>query len=233
MIRFRVATYNIHRSRGMDWRVRPSRTADVVRGLHADIVALQEVVEPHLPGLCESIALPHVFGPAEKLNGHDYGNVVFSRFTVLKSVNYDISIAGRERRKCLRVDFEPAPGRVLHFFAVHLGTSYFERRRQAVRLISDEILNNSELTGARLIAGDFNEWAAGLTTRVLSKHIQSADILTHLERRKTYPGLMPFLHLDHFYFDAELKLCSMQLHRTSRSLLASDHLPLVADFEWS
>ena len=45
----RIATYNIHRSRGMDRRVSPSRIAEVLRDIDADIVALQEVVgEPRL-----------------------------------------------------------------------------------------------------------------------------------------------------------------------------------------
>jgi endonuclease/exonuclease/phosphatase family metal-dependent hydrolase len=41
----RVATYNIHKSRGLDWRVRPDRIVEVLREIDADIVALQEVAE--------------------------------------------------------------------------------------------------------------------------------------------------------------------------------------------
>ena len=40
----RVATYNIHRCRGMDRRVIPARIADVLRDINADVVAMQEVV---------------------------------------------------------------------------------------------------------------------------------------------------------------------------------------------
>jgi endonuclease/exonuclease/phosphatase family metal-dependent hydrolase len=41
---------------------------------------------------------------------------------------------------------------------------------------------------------------------------------------------MPVLSLDHIYFDPSLELERIVLHRTRTSLLASDHLPLVADF---
>lgn len=231
MIRFRAATYNIHRSRGLDWRVRPARIAQVLRELDSDIVALQEVVADHVAELGEAAGMGHVFGPAEKLHGHDYGNVVLSRFPILQTINYDISVPGREQRTCLRVDLQ-IEGRILHFFAVHLGTSFFERRRQAVHLISPDILKNPSLTGARLMAGDFNEWVPGLTTKLLSTHTRSADVRTHLKQRKTYPGVVPFLHLDHFYFDPALTLRSMHLQRNRGSLMASDHLPLLADFEW-
>jgi hypothetical protein len=43
---------------------------------------------------------------------------------------------------------------------------------------------------------------------------------------------LPFLHLDHIYFDPLLKLNRLGLHRSRTALLASDHLPLVADFTW-
>jgi len=42
----RVATYNIHRCRGLERRTRPERTAAVLRAIDADVVALQEVVGP-------------------------------------------------------------------------------------------------------------------------------------------------------------------------------------------
>ena len=40
----RIATYNIHRSRGMDRRTAPARIAEVLREIDADVVALQEVI---------------------------------------------------------------------------------------------------------------------------------------------------------------------------------------------
>ncbi|MEZ5416899.1 MAG: hypothetical protein R2708_06100 [Vicinamibacterales bacterium] len=40
----RIATYNIHRCRGMDARTSAQRIASVIAGLDADVVALQEVV---------------------------------------------------------------------------------------------------------------------------------------------------------------------------------------------
>ena len=42
---------------------------------------------------------------------------------------------------------------------------------------------------------------------------------------------MPVLHLDHIYYDGPLELKALRLHRTRKALVASDHLPLVAEFE--
>lgn len=92
------------------------------------------------------------------------------------------------------------------------------------------ILRNVDSDGARLVLGDFNEWTRGLASQLLSSHFNTADPHLHLDRKHTYPGLLPFLHLDHIYFDSALKLERLTLHRSLRALVASDHLPFVADF---
>src|SRR5262249_43867669 len=43
-LQIRVVTYNIHKCRGLDRRVSPSRIAEVLHKLSADCIALQEVV---------------------------------------------------------------------------------------------------------------------------------------------------------------------------------------------
>jgi endonuclease/exonuclease/phosphatase family metal-dependent hydrolase len=50
-----------------------------------------------------------------------------------------------------------------------------------------------------------------------------------LRRKRTYPGLFPILHLDHIYYAGRVEIVGIELPRTRQSLVASDHLPLVAD----
>jgi endonuclease/exonuclease/phosphatase family metal-dependent hydrolase len=200
---------------------------------------LQEVVSaPNVQGedqarfIATELGYHSCFGENRRLDGAPYGNVLLSRFLMRASRNHDISTDGRERRGCLRADI--AIGETtLHVFNVHLGTSFFERRRQGQMLVSREILQRYDLAGPRLILGDFNEWTRGLTSRLLAGHLESPDLRRHLPRSRTYPGVLPFLHLDHMYFDRSLKLEQLILHRSRTALVASDHLPLVADFRTS
>jgi endonuclease/exonuclease/phosphatase family metal-dependent hydrolase len=218
--------------------VRPQRIVEVLREIEADIIALQEVLSitgrsrehDQAQFIAEEMGMRHSVGGTRILKGGIYGNVVLSRFPVRDTCNYDISVRGREQRGCLRADVEIAPDRELHIFNVHLGTAYLERRHQGRKLIDEEILKNRDLKGERIMLGDFNEWTRGLTTRLLASHLVSADVRIHLPRAKTYPGVLPFLHLDHIYFEDTLELEAMALHRSRTALIASDHLPLVADF---
>ena len=121
---------------------------------------------------------------------------------------------------------------MLHVFAAHLGTSFLERRQQAVKLVSSEMLGHPEITAPRIVMGDFNEWTRGAVTKKLSMLMRSADLAYHLGRLRTYPGPIPFLHLDHIYYDPPLRLIAMHLHRSATAMVASDHLPLIGEFEW-
>ena len=236
--RIRMVTYNIHKCRGLDRRLRPGRIVEVLREVNADIIALQEVlsVEGRTPEedqarfIAEGLGLDYRLGENRKLNGGAYGNVTLSRLPLISSCNYDLSHKGWEQRGCLRTDVELGQNRVLHIYNVHLGTAYMERRHQAKRLLDTEILKNGNLSGVRVILGDFNEWTRGLASRLLSEHFNTVNIHFYWGRSRTYPGLLPFLHLDHIYFDGSLILEATTLHRSRMALVASDHLPIIADF---
>jgi endonuclease/exonuclease/phosphatase family metal-dependent hydrolase len=235
---FRVATYNTHKCRGMDGRIRPVRVAEVLRELDADVIALQEVVsltggrreQNQAQYLADAVGFEFRIGETRKLRGAAYGNVLLSRLPLKQVEVYDLTASRREPRGCMRCDLEIAHGKIVHVFNVHLGTGYLERRKQAHMLMSREVLLAPALKHPRLVLGDFNEWTRGLVSRMLQQEFESVDIQLHLNRRRTYPGVLPLMHLDHMYFDRDLALEEFLLHRSRMALVASDHLPLVAEF---
>ncbi|HTD55436.1 MAG TPA: endonuclease/exonuclease/phosphatase family protein [Silvibacterium sp.] len=240
--RLRVATYNIHKCRGFDGKTLPSRIIDVIRELEADLLCLQEVV--NAPGVRPiydqaheiSKAFPEYewsFGANRPLRGGTYGNMTLARRPILGSRNHNLSRQGREERGALQTDIALNSGEVLHVFNVHLGTGHMERRYQARLLMSEAVLGQTDLTGPRLILGDFNEWTRGLTTRLLRNSFQTFRPEHGLRYPRTYPGMLPLLSLDHCYYEPPLELEATRLWRSPRALIASDHLPLLADFRLS
>jgi endonuclease/exonuclease/phosphatase family metal-dependent hydrolase len=228
----RVATYNIHHCRGLDGRTRPERTAAVIRSLEADVVALQEVVGagPHGGGHAETLGAALGMGwamaPARQRRGHQFGNAVLSRLPIVQHLEQDLTWKTCEARRLQRVDVA-VEGHTLHVYNVHLGTAILERRYQARRLAA--IVSDRHVSGPKLVLGDFNEWMRGLVTTLLSEKLHSVDLRDHMRRRRTYPGLFPILHLDHIYYAGRLEILRIDIPRTRATLIASDHLPLVAD----
>ncbi len=228
-MKLRIATYNLHKCKGLDGRVSVSRIAEVIKDLNADIVAVQEVFGRQADALAEQLQVHWVMGENRQLMEDAYGNAVFSRHPLRSHCNFDVTVPGRESRGCLRTDVY-VMNHPLHIFNVHLGTAFFERRKQAKHLIDEAVLRSRTLVGPRIVLGDFNEWTRGQVTQTLSAEFQSTDVRVYLRRVRTYPGILPFMHLDHIYYDPELTVEHVALHRTRTSLVASDHLPLVADF---
>jgi endonuclease/exonuclease/phosphatase family metal-dependent hydrolase len=230
----RVATYNIHRCRGLDGRTNPSRAAEVIRSINPDIIALQEVIGagPNAAGHAEELGaqlgMGWVMAPARHLRGCLFGNVVLSRFPILHHSQYDLSWKTCEPRCCQRVDIAIGNDQ-LHLYNVHLGTAFLERRYQAQRLSA--FVHDRRVGQPKIVLGDFNEWMRGLATAMLTERLQSIDLRAHLRRRRTYPGVFPVLHLDHIYYDGKVEVVKVELPRTRFSLMASDHLPLVAELK--
>jgi endonuclease/exonuclease/phosphatase family metal-dependent hydrolase len=177
---------------------------DVLNAIDADIIALQEVLSvddksreaDQARFIAEELGFNFAFGETRRLHGGRYGNVILSRLPIRIQRNYDISTGGREPRGCLRTDIK-LDSTTLHIFNVHFGTAFFEHRAQARRLFDQRIVNHNELNGARIVLGDFNEWLRGSVSRTLRSHLEWADIRRHLRRSRTYPGVLPLLHLDH------------------------------------
>ena len=226
----RVATYNVHKCRGIDGRVRPERIAQVIAALDADVVALQEIYDEQAGYLAEKLDYRLSFGENRKVKTRPYGNSTLSRLPFGAIKNYDLTHGSRERRGILRSDIQTR-GKTVHLFNVHLGTAFLERRYQGRELLSERVLAQLGLTGPRIIVGDFNEWTRGLSTQLMSAQFAAGDLKRFRRSARTYPGFLPMLNLDHVYFDRELELESLQLHRSRQALVASDHLPLVADFK--
>ena len=237
MKRFRIATYNIHKARGLDARVRVERIARVLAAIDADVIALQEVVSHDGPSiedhqaqyLADRFNYRYAIGETRKHRGGVYGNVTLSRWDFETVRHRDLSVTGREERGVLRTDIRLGRN-LLHVFNVHLGTGHLERRTQALRLVDENLLRAIDISGPRIVLGDFNEWTHGLVTRTLLAEFHLTDLRSHLPRTRSYPSLLPLLNLDHIYFDPRLQIDRALFFRTRLSLLASDHLPLVADF---
>jgi len=228
----RIATYNIHRCRGLDGRTRPQRIAAVLADVDADVVALQEVVGSsahgggHIEEIGAALGMGWVMTPTRVFRGHQFGNAILSRFPITHHSSHDLSWKTCEPRKLQRVDVS-VEGGTLHLYNVHLGTAILERRHQAERLA--RIVSDRQIAGPKVVLGDFNEWTRGLATTLLSDRLRSVDLRNHLRRRRTYPGVFPILHLDHIYYSGRVEVIAVRLPRTRLSLVASDHLPLVAD----
>jgi len=241
----RVVTYNIHRAIGVDRRFRPERVVRILRHYDADLVLLQEVDEgaPRsrelnlAKELARATGYPHfALGHNVSLRKGRYGNATLSRFPIVRERNIDLSVAQSWiRRGCQHTSVEVVAGQPpLEVFNLHLGLSARERQQQV------ELLSRShEFSGVRgetpmLVGGDFNDWRSLLWTTFTNGFGFRCATDSRTGRRgalATYPSFSPQGGLDRIYYRGPLRLVAVRRCRLQISRVASDHLPVIAEFE--
>jgi endonuclease/exonuclease/phosphatase family metal-dependent hydrolase len=240
----RVVTYNIHRAIGVDRRFRPQRIVDILRHYDADVVLLQEVDEgvPRsreinlAKELAEAAGYPFfALGHNVRLRKGRYGNATLSRFPILRERNIDLSVAESWiRRGCQHTTLElNGTGHRLEVFNLHLGLSARERQKQIELLKRSQEFSSVDPGTPVLVAGDFNDWRSLLQPTFTN----GFGFGCATERRRgpyrcipTYPAFSPQGGLDRIYHRGPLKLLSVQSGRLQAARVASDHLPIVAEF---
>jgi endonuclease/exonuclease/phosphatase family metal-dependent hydrolase len=215
-----VATYNIHRGRGLDGRVSLRRITEVLRQVDADVIGVQEIYEAQAEHLAHELGMQLVTGITVHRSDGAYGNAILTHLPIRGVATFDLSVRSREARGGIRVDLQYRE-QTLHVFNVHLGLKRRERVEQVKRLVERHILWD-ERAGPRIVVGDLNEWFPGHVGRALRQEF------TSLRRRWTHPALLPIWALDRIYWDHALRGESLRVHQTRLSRVASDHLPLVA-----
>jgi endonuclease/exonuclease/phosphatase family metal-dependent hydrolase len=223
----RIASYNVHKCTGIDFKRDPERIAEVIRSLDADIVSLQEVLSD--PGDAPSAQVRYlaektgmymaVSGPTKQKPDGQYGNALLSRFPITKVRLHDISLGAFEPRGIIDADIRVGD-LTLRVVATHFGLWPMERNRQVRRLL--EILpENPE--HPLIVMGDMNGWVPGspVLRRLRERLGQPASV-------RSYPAPFPLLPLDRMWIlPAEYRL-AVEAPRSRLARVASDHLPLVA-----
>jgi len=240
----RILTYNVHRCVGTDRRLDVARVAEVIAALAPDIVALQEVdVGRARTGgvdqahkLAERLGMAFRFNAALKVEEELYGDAILTplpeRPVKAGPLPGYPPIPGLEPRGALWVAIEVG-GKDLQVITTHLGLAPHEQRLQATALAGEDWLESARRRGPLILLGDINATPAAVAYRTLAAKLSDAH--KALGRRKgriaTFPSAMPILRIDHVFVSDGVRVTNLAVADTPRARLASDHLPLVMDFE--
>ena len=238
----RVVSYNIHKGiGGTDRLYRIERVQAVLNDLQPDLVLLQEVDEGvprshrdrqvHL--LAKGLGMTHqAYQKNVRLKQGHYGNAILSRFPLKSIESIDLTVRPKKRRRALvarcRVDVDHH-FRSLLVVNLHLGLAGLERKMQLKRLLSKHPLARASSRIPIILGGDYNDFYGNLGRSMMFRQgFASAG-----KAIRTFPAVLPVRSLDRIFYRGPLKLRHAFAKRTQLARQASDHLPLVADFELS
>ncbi|HET7409050.1 MAG TPA: endonuclease/exonuclease/phosphatase family protein [Paracoccaceae bacterium] len=225
-MRLRLASYNIRKAVGLDWRRDPARTLQVIGGLGADIVALQEADKRLGPrpaaisraAIARETGLRPVPLARSPVSLGWHGNAVLVRGDLQVEDTRLIELPGIEPRGGVLVRVRTPDG-LLTVVGVHLGL-----RRRCRRLQFATILDTLGAgIGRAVILGDFNEWSPdrGIEPLLPRFRVVSPGLSFHASQQ-----VAP---LDRFALGPGLKLLDMGVETGPVARRASDHLPVWTD----
>lgn len=240
----RIVTYNIHKGFSQfNQRMVLHDLRDHLRGIHADIVFLQEVVGAHdlharehlnwpdtsqYEFLADSIWDDFAYGKnAVYPEGH-HGNAILSRFPIASSENIDVSAHRFEQRGLLHCEMTmPGWAESLHCVCIHFGL-FSRGRRMQLSALRDRIEKLVPPHAPLIIAGDFNDWRNEACDTLASQmHLKEAFGVIKGRPARSYPATLPMFRLDRIYVRG-LHVTAAEVHSGRPWSKISDHAALSA-----
>jgi endonuclease/exonuclease/phosphatase family metal-dependent hydrolase len=218
----RIASYNIRKARGLDGRRDPGRIIDVLNGLDADVITLQEAdrrlgdrpaaLPKDLIARATDFDLVPLADNDVSLGWH--GNAVLVRRGIGVARHTQITLPGAEPRGAVAVTLDDG----LTVIGVHLGLLRSSRRKQLAVLAAHA--PNPEKT---VLIGDMNEWAPKRGFEALE------DAFALHSPGRSFHAARPIAALDRIALSRDLTLADAGVDQGPLAKRASDHLPIWAD----
>ena len=234
----RLLSYNIHKGiGGRDRRYRLERIMHAIEGEAPDIVCLQEVDRnvrrsrfDNQPALLVDWFQPaaHLFQFNFKVREGGYGNLLMSRWPFRSHHQVSLTRHQRKQRGAQLAVIE-TPSGPMHLTHWHLGLSERERDWQTRHVLEHHLYRES-VGLPSLIVGDFNDWRNKLAAGPFEVH-GFRQITAPPSRFRSFPAWLPVWSLDKAFTRGTIEVTRVHVVHGRSTRDASDHLPLVIDFQ--
>jgi endonuclease/exonuclease/phosphatase family metal-dependent hydrolase len=220
---FRLASYNIRKAVGLDWRRRPERILHVLDEIAPDVAVLQEADKrlgsrpaalPFSMIAQHGRFMPLDPGPGPSLGWH--GNAILLGAGFTGRVEGRLDLPGIEPRGAFLARVEGPPGPFL-LVATHLGLDRASRRRQVAA-----ILDAAPEGLPVVVAGDLNEPRPALL-------VAKGRRFRVVTPGPTFHAARPVIAFDHLLLGHGARAAAQGVHASPLARVASDHLPIWAE----
>jgi len=239
----RILTYNVHRCVGVDRRLDVDRISAVIAEHEPDIVCLQELDVgrartggvDQAQAIADRLSMSVRFHAAMRIEAEEYGDAILTRWPeqlirsgALPTIK---GIPGLEPRGALwvRIAIE---GVALNVINTHLGLVPREQQLQAAALVGKDWAGHPECNATTLLVGDFNATSITRPYRTIAAKMEDCQRQLGLSPSvKTFPSGFAAIRIDHVFVTPDVRVTGVKAPFSPLTRMASDHLPLVVDFE--
>ena len=234
---FRVMSYNIHHGEGVDQRIDLQRIADVIKREKVDIVGLQEIDRgvdrtnrrDLIKELSDLTGMEFYFDRNITYGGGHYGNAVLTRFPMLKKKNTHYQMLRPHEQRGVQQVVMDVHGRKLLFMNTHIDfRPEDDERRMNVKELNDIVASAPDMP--IVICGDFNSMPDSLVYAQLKKFLHDVWEMAGKGDGFSFPSDVPDRRIDYIWIGKKSAVKPLKIWVPQTQ--ASDHLPIVAEFQF-
>lgn len=239
----RLLTYNVHRCVGVDRQLDVARIVAVIAEYEPDIVCLQELdVGRARTGhvdqaqtIADGLSMSVHFNAAMRVEAELYGDAILTphpeRLIKVGPLPTLKGVPGLEPRGALWAVIDLGAATV-NVVTTHLGLVPREQRLQAKALVGPDWLGHPDCIGPTILTGDFNATSITRPYQTLVRRLDDAQTRLGLKPTlKTFPSSFPAIRIDHCFVSPDIRVTAARAPFSPLARMASDHLPLIIDFE--
>ncbi len=253
----KVLTYNIHLWEGRDGRMDVERLAAIIESSRVDAVALNEVLHPvhthygqHTPlrDLANLLRMDWAFGESNRMVQcagwwGPVGNAVMSRFPIVADANHYLPrLPGIQGRNLLTAHLDVDRDHAFTIYSTHLDHAFEGTRMWQLRGVLTSLAGQAG--EPHVLMGDFNTpGPVGPRSKRLTPPVVrmmrgggyvDAFMAAGEGNHATFAAVVPF-RIDYIFVPAAMQPFLTACRVINGPLVdqASDHRPLLAEFDWS
>src|SRR5690606_9819855 len=233
----RVAVYNTHWCTGTDGVLSPQRIAEVLKGLHADVIALNEIdrnydprsnYEDQLQIIADALEMNYQFQkttwkssiPASGNKPREFGHAILSKQPI-EFLDARIFDAYSKHYHGLLETKIVVKGTPVLFYVTHLDTDPASLQSQSVQLKQWM----AEREGTKILMGDFNAVPDNPSIRYIKNGM--IDAFEQQPDAFTFKSNNPTIRIDYIIGSGAVDFVNSNVIKT----LASDHFPIVTEIK--
>ncbi len=221
---FRVMTFNIKHAARKGGGNDIGAVADVIRQSKADIIALQEVDRHQVRSflldqgawLSKELGMNAVFGPSIDRGFGQYGNMLITRFPILKART--LTLPARLEPRTAIIARVATPAGEVTIVATHLGLSFNDRSNQ-VATVLEELQKEP---GPYILMGDWNASVDRGEMSVLAESFRPLPQHDHT----FFPSRGASASIDRIFISEDIAVNSVEVLEDQP---VSDHRPVIIE----
>lgn len=243
----RVMTWNIHHAEGMDQKIDVDRIGQFIKEEKADIVALQAVDRGMerskkidiITKLADITGMTYAFGKTSHDQGGESGNAFLTRFPIFEERNVLFTAQGETEQRGVLLLILGVMGEEIVIANTHFGSEGNDSSR--VTAVSD-LKSIMKMYSSRptILCGDFGDIPSSRVVTQLKEEYLDAWEASGTWEGFTFPSDVPKKRIDYMFTNSlhthDSTLTAVHLRPLSAHVvrsLASDHRPLVVEFDLS